>query len=93
MFKVKAKIELFKGESVRQTPICRGYRPLFDFHLDSLYSGSIQFDGNEISPGERENVLITFVINEIKGSLSVGQKFYFTEGANRLGQGEILEVI
>jgi len=90
MFKVKAKIKLFKGDGKRNTPFKNGYRPLFDFLKESKVSGSIKLiDRGQFKPGEEAIAYITFLGSFCK----VGTHFSFYESIVPLGEGGILEIV
>ena len=97
LIKVLAKIELFAGENMRQTPFSNGYRPVFNFvNAKTKISGKIDLiEINSFAPGTSEIVQVTF----IKGMISndyfrKGETFTISEGGEyNLGKGEILEVI
>ena len=60
---VMAKIELFTGPAVRQTPFITGYRPLFNFaNSKTKISGRINLiDKHFFAPGETGIVTISFI--------------------------------
>jgi translation elongation factor EF-Tu-like GTPase len=95
MIKVKAKIKLYKGECKRETPFKTGYRPHFKFDGGMKTSGSITLVNQEhFLPDEEGVVEINFVNRESLGqSFGVGKSFYFYEGEEPLGEGQVLEFL
>jgi hypothetical protein len=96
LIKVVAKIELFSGESVRQSPIANGYRPLFNFKNEKAkISGRIDLiETHLFEPGMKGIVQITFIKGMINDShFTAGEQFTFDEGIHILGSGEIVELM
>lgn len=95
MFKVKAKIKLYKIDGGRTTPFLNGYRPLFNFIPGMKKSGQISLnDRKEFFPGQEGIVEITFINKDFLGeNFGEGSKFIFGEGLQTLGEGEIKEII
>ena len=88
--KVKANLFLYSGERKRATPFSNGYRPLFRLTDVDKVSGSITIiDGEDVFPGERSCVEILFIDDFFK----IGDRTSFYEGAEELGEIEILEII
>ena len=92
---VKAKVQLFAGEGMRQNPFADKYRPLFTFKgAKTKVSGSINLlDRSLFYPGTTATINITF----IKGILPdfyfrVGEHFVFSENVREMGEGEIIEI-
>ena len=93
LIEITARIELFKGEDVRQTPVVSGYRPLFDFPgAKTKISGKIDLiDMNDFSPGQKGVVKISFINGMISNDyFQKSVKFTFGEGMKDLGKGEVL---
>jgi translation elongation factor EF-Tu-like GTPase len=96
LISIEAKIKLFAGQEMRQTPFRSGYRPLFSFR-DAItqISGRIDLINSEFfAPGQTDIVEVTF----IKGILSenffkIGEQFTFSEGQDPLGRGQIIEIL
>lgn len=95
MIVIKAKLYLYND--IRKTPFSNGYRPAFDFGTESLTSGRITLlDNNKqlFYPGETGEVKINFLFKEFLGNkFNVGEKIYFYEGANCLGEIKIIEIL
>lgn len=93
MITLKAKIHLY--ENIRTKSFQSGYRPAFDFGMGSFTSGRIILTkGKEvIFPGEIAYAEINFLFREFVGDIKKGQKVYFYEGFNCVGEAEILEII
>ncbi|MNE15500.1 hypothetical protein D3C80_1084100 [compost metagenome] len=93
MIKIKARLSLFKN-TMRTMPIRTGYRPLFNFEVKSKKSGQIELVNNEfIEVGNCGDVIVNFVNSEYLGeNLKLGEKIFFDEGGERLGEIEILEI-
>lgn len=95
LIEVVAKIELFKGNTVRQIPFLSGYRPSFNFtNARTKISGKFDLiDKESFAPGETGVVKITFIKGMIDDTFfTKGVKFTFDEGLKvDLGRGEIME--
>ncbi|HCM33211.1 hypothetical protein [Chryseobacterium sp.] len=94
MITIKAILHLY--DNVRKTPFSSGYRPAFDFNSGSLTSGRILLrDETQLFyPGEIKEVEINFMFNEfLKNKLNIGEKVFFYEGSNQLGEIEIKEIL
>ncbi|CAA7386365.1 hypothetical protein [Chryseobacterium fistulae] len=95
MITIKAKLHLYND--IRKNPFTNGYRPAFDFGSESLTSGRILLlDDKKASfyPGETGEVEISFMFEEfVRDKLKIGEKIYFYEGPNRLGEINILEIL
>jgi translation elongation factor EF-Tu-like GTPase len=97
---VKAKLRLrTTEEGGRHTWVTTGYRPnhVFEYNkkgnLIGSYIGEITFDKEWLQPGDEEMVTVRFLPGEsIKKYLNVGQKWWIHEGAQLVGEAEILEV-
>ncbi|MBB5440954.1 elongation factor Tu [Pedobacter sp. AK017] len=91
---VKATITLYNYEKSRKTPFKSGYRPLFSFGSDEYYtSGQIQLlDRDAFFPGDTADVQISFLEELLNNSISVGERFYFKEVKDILGEGIIIEI-
>ena len=95
MVKVKARLKLYDGKEVRQTPFLTGYRPLFNFIPKTKASGHIiLLDRNSFFPGDEAIVEIKFINSSCLGdSFQKGTKATFDEGRIALGEVEILEIL
>jgi translation elongation factor EF-Tu-like GTPase len=94
MIKIKAHLKLYKG--VRATPFLSGYRPVFDFILETKTGGGqiTLIEKDEFSPGEEGEVEINFISNKYLGEdFKVGKVFYFGEGGKSMGEGTVLEIL
>lgn len=94
MITIKAMLHLY--DNIRKTPFSNGYRPAFDFGSESLTSGRILLDNENqlFYPNKTEEVKINFMFNEFfNNRLKVGERIYFYEGSNQLGEIEILEIL
>lgn len=92
MIKIKAKLYLYK-ENGRKTGFKTGYRPLFDFGSSSKKSGQITLINQDIFDiGTKNDVYVEFLDYNFINDFKIGKKFYFDEGLNLLGEGEILEI-
>lgn len=74
------------------------YRPnhVFEYVGDTLrtYVGEIQFDGEEIQPGEEQVVTVYFMDTPTtRPWIHVGRKWWIHEGTKLAGLGEIISVI
>jgi translation elongation factor EF-Tu-like GTPase len=95
LIKIKARLKLYEGKEMRQSPFVSKYRPIFDFPgAQTKLSGSIDLlDREAFHPGTSAIVEVSF----IKGMVSEkfftkGQSFTISEGGkNDLGHGEVLE--
>ncbi|MCJ7935356.1 MAG: hypothetical protein MUW56_17440 [Chryseobacterium sp.] len=94
MITIKATLHMY--DDIRKTPFSNGYRPAFDFGTESLTSGRIMLLDNKkqlFYPGEIGEVEISFMFEEfVKDKLKIGEKIYFYEGSNCLGEIKILEI-
>src|SRR5689334_10264798 len=91
--RITAKIQLFAGAKMRQTPFGKGYRPLFEFHnTKTKISDQINLLDSELFyPGMSGEVEISFNKGIILDTHFVaGTRFTFGEGTFALGEGEIL---
>ncbi len=95
MITIKANLKLYTGERVRKTPFTNGYRPLFNFVNKMKTSGQVfLLDRNAFLPGDEGVVEIGFLSKEYLGKdFGKGKKFTFDEGAEILGDGEVLEIL
>lgn len=95
--KILARIKIYSGIRMRQTPFLSKYRPLFDFDEKvTKLSGSIDlFDRLQFEPGSSGNVHITFIKGIINDNyFRKGNKFKISEdGQYILGEGEVIEVM
>lgn len=94
MITIKANLHLYRGK--RETPFTNGYRPTFDFGMESLTSGRIRLLGDKenVFPGEIATVEIDFLFKEFLGKkFKVGEIVFFTEGLIVVGEIEILDII
>ena len=93
MIKIKAHIKLY--ENGRKTPFKTGYRPLFSFIKSTKTSGSINLtDRDKFYPGHEGKVDITLLNNKYLGdNFGVGTRFYFYEGYDPLGEGEVTKLL
>jgi hypothetical protein len=97
---VKAKVKLRKTEDGgRKTGFISGYRPdhVFEYKDGQLlraFIGDIKFEGQDvIEPGEEKLVTVRFLLNQPIGKyLNVGRTWWIHEGANVIGEAEIVEV-
>ncbi len=94
LFKIEAEIEINKKGGGRTWPIKTGYRPGFNF-LDKMQtSGSIYLINREdLKPGEKGIVEVSFISNELLGAIQIGTEFKFYEGPVEIGNGKVLKVI
>lgn len=93
LFKIQAEITVNETGG-RTWPIKSGYRPGFNFTNKGLTSGSINLlDKQELKPGEKGIVEVSFVSNELLGELQSGNEFKFYEGAVEIGIGEVIKVL
>lgn len=97
LIKVLAKIELFTGENMLQSPIYSKYRPVFDFKgARTKLSGRIDLiDMDNFAPGTSGTVQVSFIKGMINDdSFKKGEAFTISEGGKYvLGKGEILDII
>ena len=97
LIKILAKIKLFSGENMRQTPFISEYRPAFDFKgARTKLSGRIDLiDREKFEPGSSGVVQVTFIKGMINDEyFTKGQTFFISEGGKyNLGEGEILELL
>lgn len=95
MIKIEAKIIVYKRDTGRKTPFKNGYRPLFNFLNNVKTSGQISLlDRDHFYPGDEAIVVVSFLNKEFLGSdFKKGKKFTFDEGAQTIGEGEILRII
>lgn len=95
MITIKANLHLY--DNIRKKPFSNGYRPAFDFDSKTLTSGRITLlDGkNELFfPGEIREVKIDFMFYEfVKNKLRPGEKIYFYEGSNCIGDITIKDIL
>lgn len=96
---IKAKLKLKTAEEGgRKTGIISGYRPnhVFEYsdsgQLMETFIGDIVFDDMPtIEPGEEKEVTVRFLINQkIEKYLDKGTIWWIHEGANQIGQAEII---
>jgi len=94
MIKIKANIELYKGERKRQTSFYSGYRPLFEFEKNVKTSGQISLIKKEqFEPGMKDDVFVTFINREFLGQdFKIGKSFLFYESKEPIGEGVIIEI-
>ncbi len=92
MKKVNAKIILNK--TGRTQAISTGYRPLFDFNLNTMISGHIELiNCVQLNPGDQTEVQITFISEEVlSAKITPQMSFSFFEGDIKVGEGEILKI-
>jgi translation elongation factor EF-Tu-like GTPase len=97
LIKVLARIKLFSGENMRQTPFASKYHPAFDFPgTKTKISGRIDLiDMDNFKPGTENTVYITFLKGMISDdNLKKGKTFNISEGGKYvLGEGEIVEML
>jgi translation elongation factor EF-Tu-like GTPase len=82
VIKITAKIKLFSGAGVRQTPFLNGYRPMFNFEgASTKISGKIELlNAASFGPGMSGIVTIVFLKGLIDGIyFRAGEKFTFDE--------------
>ncbi len=99
-FNIKAKLTLYSTDKGgRKTGIKTEYRPnhVFEYENDKLkqtYIGQITFEGREwILPGETDIVNVEFLDSlDIKKFMTIGTIWWIHEGANRIGEAEIIEI-
>jgi hypothetical protein len=97
---IMAKLKMKSAEQGgRKSGIFSGYRPnhVFEYKANNTFSsyvGDIQFDGQRaIEPGEEKLVTVRFLnAQPIEQYLTIGRKWWIHEGANQLGEAEILSV-
>jgi|SRR6185369_688662 len=95
LIKVLAKLN-FLETSKRKTPFTSGYRPAFTFlNASTKLSGQITLLNKKyFNKGETAIVEIAFIKGIINDTyFKVGQKFHFAEEPNKIGDGEILQVL
>lgn len=98
-FKIKAKLTLYSTDKGgRATGIKTEYRPnhVFEYEngkLKQTYIGQITFNDREwILPGETSIVKVEFLdLFDIRRFISIGRIWWIHEGANRIGEAEIIE--
>lgn len=98
-FEIKAKLTLYPTDKGgKGTGIKTGYRPnhVFEYEkgkLKQTYIGQITFNGIErILPGETFIVKVEFLdLFDIRRFISIGRIWWIHEGANRIGEAEIIE--
>ena len=89
MKKILANLKLYIGKNKRKTAFSDGYRPLFNIEGYGLRSGMITlFDRKEFLPGDEAVVEIKFLDAEV----AEGDKLYFYEAVEPLGECSILQV-
>ncbi len=93
--KAKAKLKVYAGENKRRNPFTTGYRPMFEFVPNKRTTGQITLlNQQELKPGEEGIVEIKFITRELLGEdFDVGEKGYFYEAKEPLGEAEIIEII
>lgn len=97
--KILAKLELFVGHNMRQTPFASKYRPVFSFSSDpaNKISGRVDLlnEQNHFAPGSTGMVQVTFIKDYLNdGCLRPGEVFFISEDGNHnLGKGEVVDVI
>lgn len=94
IIQVLAKLEIFDGENMRQIPISSKYRPAFKFEgASTRLSGQIELLHEDyLYPGCSTILKISFIKGIIDDSFfRQGESFTFSEGANPLGRGKIIE--
>jgi translation elongation factor EF-Tu-like GTPase len=90
MKKILANLKLYSGNNKRKTAFFDGYRPLFDIEGHGLKSGMITlFDRKEFLPGDEGVVEIKF----LDADVAEGDKLYFFEAVEPLGECSILQVV
>lgn len=93
LFKIEAEIKINK-EGGRTWPVKTGYRPGFEFINKIQTSGSIVLlDNEDLKPGEKGIVEVSFISNELLGEIHIGTEFKFYEGPVEIGDGKVLKVI
>jgi translation elongation factor EF-Tu-like GTPase len=99
---IKAKLKIFPKENCdgRETPIRTGYRPnhvfeYIDGRILQTYIGEIRFDEFEtIAPSEEKDVLVVFLpFPQMEQYLKVGRKWWIHEGARKVGEAIITEIV
>jgi translation elongation factor EF-Tu-like GTPase len=99
---IKAKLTLHTKENGgRESGIETGYRPnhVMEYLPNSndfptTYIGQRDFDKDRIYPGETENVKIMFLRHQnIKELLKKGRVWWFNEGARKIGEAGVLEIL
>lgn len=98
--KAKLKILLKQNGDGRETPIRSGYRPnhVFEYihgRMLQTYIGEIRFDEFEtIAPGEEREVIVVFLsFPQMEQYLKVGRKWWIHEGARKVGEAIITEIV
>lgn len=98
---VLAILKLFTPEEGgRQNSIMSGYRPNHVFEYDdngdwsTAFMGDFQFGDNEsIQPGNTQMVIVRFLAQQvIDRYLNIGRTWNIYEGAQRVGEAEMLEI-
>lgn len=97
---VRAKLSLKSTEEGgRQTGFISGYRPnhVFEYRNGKLlntFIGDIRFEHQKLfMPGETHEVLVRFLFHlPIENYLTIGRKWWIHEGANVIGEAEILDI-
>ena len=93
LFKIEAEIKIHR-EGARSWPIKTDYRPGFKFTNKMQTSGSILLlNGEDLKPGEKGIVEVSFVSNELLGEIHLATEFKFYEGPVEIGEGKVLKVI
>lgn len=93
LYKIKAEIKI-KKDGGRMLPIKTGYRPGFKFFDKMQTSGSILLlNSEDLKPGEKACVEVSFISDELLGEIRLGTEFKFYEGPIETGSGEVLEVV
>jgi translation elongation factor EF-Tu-like GTPase len=98
LIKVLAKLKLFSGENMRQTPFFSKYRPVFNFDgAITKISGRIDLIGEvkSFAPGALGIVQLSFIKGIISDTyFKEGEIFTISEGGEYiLGEGEILKLL
>jgi len=94
----RAKVRLLTAkEGGRKTPGHIGYRPQVWFETDWLRNGTSgswqKMNRDKLLPGETAEIEIAILAKELcKNNLFPGLRFRLTEGATKIGEGEILEI-
>lgn len=90
MINILARLVLYAGDNKRRTAFLNGYRPLFKVGEHDLLSGSISLlDREEFSPGDEGVVEIRF----FNADIHEGQRLYFYEALEPLGECTVLRII
>jgi elongation factor Tu len=87
----------YKKQGGRQTPVYSGYRPHIEFEdiPEMKTSGQQLFVEQEVVyPGDEVTAKITLLLHKyMEGRLYQHQKFSFYEGATKMGDGTIVEIV